>query len=177
LADWTPRPATGPAEPWEKKRDPDWDDPRFRLMDTGPFLNCTMRYPLGKGQQLVYKATVLKLDDASVVFDRCSLRVLAGWTGGFLNHSDRRFGLLNTPTPKGQMLFAVPPAPGWASPDGKWDSPGPFTRPLPEKWARYRGLYLNGEQVILHYTVGDRANHERDAGQDADRPGRPDAGG
>jgi hypothetical protein len=170
LADWTPRPATGQAEPWEKKRDPEWDDPRFRLMDTGPFLNCTMRYPLGKGDEMVYKATVVKFAEAGdgleqsvvggLVFDRCTLRVVAGWTGGFLNHSDRRFGLLNTPTPKGEMLFAVPPAPGWASPAGKWVAQGPFTRPLPENWARYRGLYLHGQDVIFHYTVADRTVYE-----------------
>ena len=30
-------------------------------MNTGPFLNCTMRYPFGKEQPFVYKATVVKL--------------------------------------------------------------------------------------------------------------------
>src|SRR5438874_13460928 len=64
LADWTPRPATGYAEPWEKATDKDWVDPRFREMNTGQFLNCTMRYPLGKGQETVYKATVVKLSAA-----------------------------------------------------------------------------------------------------------------
>ena len=55
LADWTPRPATGKAEPWEKATDKDWIDGRFRLMDTGPFLNCSMDYPFGKGKERVYK--------------------------------------------------------------------------------------------------------------------------
>lgn len=26
--------------------------------------------------------------------------------------------------------------------------------PLPKDWAHYRGLYLNGDQVVLSYTVG-----------------------
>src|SRR5690242_9830623 len=89
LADWTPRPATGFAEPWEKATDKDWIDPRFRTMNTGPALNCTMRYPLGKGQETVYKATVVKLGDkgdAGVVFDRSTMRLSAAWTGGYLNH-------------------------------------------------------------------------------------------
>src|SRR5262245_61626746 len=81
LADWTPRPATGKAEPWEKATDVDWIDARFRLMNTGPALNCTMKFPLGKGQETIYKATVVKLGDkgdAGVVFDRSTMRLTAG---------------------------------------------------------------------------------------------------
>ncbi len=159
LADWTPRPATGPAEPWEKATDKDWIDARFREMNTGPALNCTMQYPLGKGRETVYKATVVKLGDkgdAGVVFDRCTMRLAAAWTGGYLNISDRRFGLLNTPTPKGDMVFAAPAGPGWANPEGKWDAKGPFTTPLPKEWAKYRGMYLHGDRVIFSYTVAGR---------------------
>lgn len=158
LADWTPRPATGKAEPWEKATDKDWIDPRFREMNTGPFLDCTMRYPLGKTQEMVYKATVLKLGekgDAAVVFDRCTMHMAAGWLGGYLNHTDRRFGLLNTPTPKGEMLFATTAGPGWADPDGKGDAKvARFTKPLPESWVKYRGIYLSGDRCVLKYTVG-----------------------
>jgi len=160
LADWTPRPASGKAEPWEKATDKDWVDARFRTMNTGPALNCTMRYPLGKEQSTVYKATVVKLGekgDAGVVFDRSTMRLTAAWTGGYLNHSDRRFGLLNTPTPKGEMVFANPVGPGWADPDGNWDAKtARFTSPLPEKWARYRGHYLHGNRIVFSYTVSDR---------------------
>jgi hypothetical protein len=56
LADWTPRPAQGKSEPWEKMTDKDWIDPRFRDMNTGPALNCTLRYPHGKGTEVAYKA-------------------------------------------------------------------------------------------------------------------------
>ncbi len=160
LLDWTPRPATGFAAPWEKMTDKDWIDARFRDMNTGPFLNCTMRYPLGKGNETVYNATVVKLGakgEASVVLDRNTLRLGAAWAGGFLNHSDRRFGLLNTPTPKGDMVFAAPAGPGWADPDGKWDAKTkPFTAPLPKEWAKYRGLYVHGDNVVFSYTVGKR---------------------
>ncbi|MBN9121573.1 MAG: hypothetical protein J0I06_20900 [Planctomycetes bacterium] len=160
LADWTPRPALGHFEPWERATDKDWTDPRFREMDTGPFFDCTMRYPLGKGQQTVYKATVVKLGpkgEAAAVFDRNTLRLSAAWTGGFLNHSDRRFGLLNTPTPKGEMVFAAPAGPGWADPNGKWETAEKrFTAPLPKEWAKYRGLYVHGDRVVFSYTVGGR---------------------
>src|SRR5262245_25235482 len=159
LADWSPRPATGKAEPWEKATDKDWVDPRFRLMDTGPFFNCTMRYPLGKGNETVYKATVVKLSakgDASVVFDRCTMRLGAAWTGGFLNHSDRRFGLMNTPTPKGEMVFGLPKGAGWADFEGDWlVKAEQVTKPLPRWWMQYQGLYLNGDQTVFRYKIGE----------------------
>ena len=160
LADWTPRPALGHFEPWERATDKDWIDARLRVMDTGPFFDCTMRFPHGKAQHTVYKATVVKLGskgDAGAVFDRNTLRLTAAWTGGFLNHSDRRFGLINTPTPAGDMAFSTPAGPGWADPDGKWDAKvARFTAPLPKEWAQYRGLYVHGERVVFSYTVGGR---------------------
>ncbi|MCI0704502.1 MAG: hypothetical protein L0241_25895, partial [Planctomycetia bacterium] len=91
------------------------------------------------------------------VFDRCTLRLSATWTGGFLNHSDRRFGLLNTPTPKGTVQFATTAGPAWANANGKFDTKQThFTAPLPSDWAKYRGLHLHGDRVIFRYTVGTR---------------------
>jgi hypothetical protein len=156
LADWTPRPATGIAEEWEKAIEANWVDGRFRDMDTGPFLNCTMRYPLGKGHEMVYKATVVKLGDkGGVVFDRSTMRMAAGWARGWLQHSDRRFGLMNTPTPKGEMVFAAPEGAGWAASDGKWEAAWKPTRPLPSDWAAFRGLYLCGNRTVLNYRVDE----------------------
>ncbi len=158
INDWTPRPAGGKAEPFERMKDPDWDDKRFQATDTGPMLNCTFRYPFGTGQQMAYKATVIKLagGKAAVAFDRNSLKTVAGWTGGFVNISDKRFGLMNTPTPKGSVTFALPAIPGWADANGKWDAGTPrLTAPLPKDWAKYRGLYLHGDRVVVKYTVGD----------------------
>ena len=83
------------------------------------------------------------------------MRLSAAWTGGYLNHSDRRFGLMNTPTPKGEMVFALPTGPGWADPSGKWEATTkPFTTPLDPKWAKYRGMYVHGDRVVFSYTVG-----------------------
>ncbi len=158
LADWTPRPATGKAEPWEKATDVDWVDARFRTMDTGPVLNATFQYPLGQKKETVYKGTAVKLGKtAAVLFDRNTLRVACIWTGGWLNHSDRRFGLLNTPSPVGTVLFASPSGPGWASPEGAWTAKGSgVTTPLPKTWAQYRGHYIHEDRVVFAYRVGDR---------------------
>ena len=61
IADWTPRPATGPAEPWEKMRDPQWDDARFRSMNTGPFFDATFQYPIHGKPATVHKGTAVRL--------------------------------------------------------------------------------------------------------------------
>ena len=161
LEDWTPRPATGKAEPWEKATDKDWFDPRFRQMDTGPFLNATFEYPVGPSKEKVFKGTAIRLGpkgDAGVIFDRATMRLAAGWTGGWLLHSDRRFGLMNTPKPAGTMLFATPSQPGWALTDSPpWAGEGkPFTIPLPAAHARFLGLHVHGDRVVLAYRVADR---------------------
>ncbi len=158
IDDWTPRPAIGKGEPYERMKDPEWDDKRFQLTDTGPVLNCTFRYPVGKDQHMAYKATVIKLDGgkAGVAFDRNTMKMVAGWTGGYVNISPRRFGLLNTPTPKGQMVFALPAGPGWADPKGQWDAGVTrHTAPLPKDWAKFKGYYLHDDRVTLRYAVGE----------------------
>jgi hypothetical protein len=102
LADWTPRPATGQVEPWETKRDPAWDDTRFRQMDTGPTLNASIRVP---GGRLVTRGTAVKLGAAgTLVIDRGTGQVVGQWSGP-LKLSVKRFGLMNTPTPEGKPLF------------------------------------------------------------------------
>lgn len=154
LADWTPRPIG--KEPWERATDKDWIDPRFRTMDTGPVLNCTMDFPFGPGRQRVYKASVARFPDGKggAVFDRSTCQLAAAWAGGYLQHSDRRFGLLNTPFPVGKMLFAAPSGPGWANADGDWmPPPGRFTTPLPKAWVKFRGHYVRGDRVAWAYEV------------------------
>jgi type 1 glutamine amidotransferase len=158
LADpaWTPPPAAA-GEAWERATDVDWVDARLRQMDTGPTFNATMRYPHGRGQVPVHKATAIRIGEkgeGAVIFDRNQLRLAAGWTGGYLHHSDVRFGLLNTPTPVGKMVFSTASGPGWAGPKGTWSTTHPATLPLPRELGRYKGHYLSGKRVVLAYTVG-----------------------
>ncbi len=162
LADWTPRPAQGKAEPWEKMTDKDWIDPRFREMNTGPALNCTLRYPVGKGTEVAFKAIVIKLNekgDACAAYDRSTMQLVAIWTGGHLNHSDRRFGLLNTPTPKGTVLFSTAPRTAWSVEGAPAAGKPPFTAP-PDPEVKYRGHFLQDGRVVFRYTVGDRRVEE-----------------
>jgi type 1 glutamine amidotransferase len=141
IADWTPRPALGQAEPWERKKDPDWDDARFRLMDTGPFFNATMQYRGTRTQNvLVYKGLAVKLENGGAMFDRATCEWVAGWSGGFLNHSNKRFGLLNTPTPNGALRFV--------------STASRSTIPLPEK-GQYLGLHVHGNRVVVKFRSGN----------------------
>jgi hypothetical protein len=157
---WTPRPLAGDVPAHWKHTDKDWIDPRFREMDTGPFLDATVEYPLEGKRAKCFKGTAIRLGDKgelSVLFDRCQLRYAAGWSGGYLLHSDRRFGLLNTPKPAGELQWTTHSGPGWANPRGEWMASHPPTAPLPQEWAHFRGLTLYEKRVVLSYTVGETA--------------------
>ncbi|MBL8825246.1 MAG: hypothetical protein JNJ77_21845 [Planctomycetia bacterium] len=154
---WTPRPASGTFPDWEKAQEQSWVDGRFREMNTGPSFNATFQFPSWSGPELVYKGTALRLGDkgeAAVLFDRSQLRYACGWTGGYLQHSNVRFGLLNTPKPAGTIAFAHSPVPGWANASGKFDPVPPRTSALPSEWGRFKGLHLSGNRPVLEYEVG-----------------------
>jgi type 1 glutamine amidotransferase len=155
---WTPPTPVVAGEAWEKETDKDWVDGRFSKTDTGPYLNATIDYEGPKGKVRAYKGTAIKVGDrdkgeATVLFDRNTLRLAAAWTGGFLNHSSRRFGLLNTPTPNGKMLFGTSALAGWADDKGSFDSPHSPTGPLPKEWAKFKGVYLMSGQTVLAYSI------------------------
>ena len=161
---WTPPAPTGPAADWEKMTDKDWIDPRLRTMDTGPTFNATFDYPTWQGKAKVYKGTAIRIGDkgeAAVLFDRGQLRMACGWTGGYLNHSERRFGLLNTPSPAGEVAFTTGSGPGVSKEGGKWDGATVPTAPLPHKFGRFDGLSLSGNRVTLSYSSGDFMVHEQ----------------
>ncbi|MCU0703312.1 MAG: hypothetical protein MUF18_04905 [Fimbriiglobus sp.] len=166
IMDWTPRPAVGKGEPWERMTDPQWDDARFLKMDTGPAFNATFGLTtdvivnnrvVKQLNHIAYKGTAVKLTDGKnvgcVIFDRATCRIVAAWTGGFLQHSARRFALLNTPTmPAGaKLVFNTAPAAGWADVDGKFPAVTKPTAPLTH--LKYRGHYLNGDRVVFRYTA------------------------
>lgn len=155
---WTPRPASGTFPDWEKAQEKSWVDARIREMDTGPSYNGTFQYPGWSGQDYVYKGTALRLGEkgeAALLFDRCQLRYACGWTGGYLQHKDTRFGLMNTPKPAGTIAFANSAKPGWANSEGKFEPIPERTIALPETWGKFKGLHLHGKRPVLEYQVGD----------------------
>jgi hypothetical protein len=96
-------------------------------------------------------------NNATVCFDTDTMRMAAGWTGGFLDlHRCNISGPKGSgdATPPGPVAFSTPDAPGWAK-DGSFADPRKDGRgPLPKDWAHYRGLYRHGQSVVLAYSVG-----------------------
>jgi hypothetical protein len=161
---WTPPTPAVVAEPWEKETDKDWVDGRFSKMDAGPYLNATIDYEGPKGKVRSYKGTAIKVGtwgEGALVFDRNQLRMATAWTGGYLNHSSRRFGLLNTPTPAGTQMYTTSGLAGWANAKGEFVSTHPATAPLPHEWGKFKGAYLNGPRTILNYTIGETEIFDR----------------
>jgi glucose/arabinose dehydrogenase len=133
---------------------------RVADMDYGPFLSSTLSRSKSEKDAdiLAFKAISIKAGkDATLCFDTDLLRMAAGWTGGFLDlsltHLTTSKG--SFPTRAGGVLkFSTKVGPGWAKGEDFKD-PRPDARgPLPRDWAQYKGLYLDGDKVILSYSVG-----------------------
>jgi hypothetical protein len=104
------------------------------------------------------KGIAIKLgNDASVCFDTDLLRVSAGWTGGYMNFVGTTFNGAHGGWPylAGEQKFRTPMLPGWADEKGSFADPRsePFG-PIPAKQGRWNGLYVVGEPIVLHYTIG-----------------------
>ena len=133
-------------------------------MEFGPILSATVSAPWPKDAKgnanTTLKGIALHVGkDAALLFDTELLRVSAAWTGGFLNLLGTPFDGSHGPHPtvKGTMLFGTRPAPGIAKGDSFVD-PRPIPNgPLPREQGRYRGLYLDGDRVVLSYTAGNSA--------------------
>ena len=133
--------------------------PKGADMDYGPFLSSTLSR--GKSDKdadiLAFKGITIKVGkNAALCFDTDLLRMAAGWTGGFLDLSETHLTTSKGkwPTrPGGAPRILTKTVPGWAK-GGDFKDPRPDGRgPLPKEWGQYRGLYLDGDKVILSYTV------------------------
>ncbi|MBI3880688.1 MAG: hypothetical protein HY301_11590 [Verrucomicrobia bacterium] len=169
------KPAKKDAKKAEAKTDalgrpkPQYDDVILNSMDHGPFYSGVFN-----GRDLSLKGIAIKLDGgkAGIVFDTLTLRYGDGWTGGFIQiNGERTLGCNSTPV--GDLAFSTHPGPGWAK-GGAFDAPRPRYEstpghdkkhdvaahkgicdgPLPREWAKWKGIYRNGESVVLTYSVG-----------------------
>lgn len=142
-------------------------------MDYGPSLMNT--YEVGGDQiNIAYKAIAMRLDAGAggisrgnrwALFDHDTMRYVAAWTGkGFIDWKGIHFNGQHQVHPKlvGDVHFANPVGPGWANPaTGSFADPrfkGRDNRPygpLPNDWAKYRGVYQFGAHSIISYTIGD----------------------
>ncbi len=154
------------------------ETPRHEAMDYGPFLTASIENPRRKNSDngdgaATDKAVVVRLGkrEAAAAYDTDTLRLSGAWTGGWLALRGVTFDAVhgdNPGPPDGaSVLLETNPGPGWC-PDGAFADPrkveAPDARyaqrplgPLPATHAKYRGLFLHGERVILSYTVGKAA--------------------
>ncbi|MEI6714977.1 MAG: DUF6797 domain-containing protein [Verrucomicrobiota bacterium] len=143
---------------------PKWD------MDYGPFLNLTVQMP-GEAAGSTPKGIVIRVGaekEGTIAFDTDLLRCTGGWTGGFVDFKGVAFSGSHggNPGPVGNVAFRTSAVPGWSK-AGSFADPRPLPKgfgastipfgPLPSDWAKYKGLYRHGEQVVLSYTVGNAA--------------------
>ncbi|HET6252073.1 MAG TPA: DUF6797 domain-containing protein [Tepidisphaeraceae bacterium] len=146
---------------------------RWASMDVGTFFTSSLGIPRERGATTP-KAISIRLGKDrkhAIAFDTDLLRVSFGWTGDFIKIYDGREGLAQHPDVAGEVQFRTTAGPGWSKPvvmtpdataahadvdasafaDSRPDKLGP----LPAEWAKYKGLYVNGDRVILSYSVGD----------------------
>ncbi|MGB7161189.1 MAG: DUF6797 domain-containing protein [Tepidisphaeraceae bacterium] len=156
---WTPKPHLGKGD-LPREKEADWKDGRIRQSDTGPFYTAALlarkavpsddRTGL-PAEDMVTKALAIKLRStsgapaAAVMFDKDRMTLRCGWTGAFLHHSDRRYGLLEMPTIGGEIAFT--------NVTNAWESVSP-------EELEWKGLHRHGNDVVLSYRVAGRAIRE-----------------
>ncbi len=150
----------------------------WTTMDYGPLM--TMSIELGSSQNIAQKALIAQLDDrpggaargkAWFAFEHDTMRMAATWTGDFIDWNSILFNGKHGVHPRaaGTIRAFNPTGPGWANPaDGSFaDSMRVIGRdgrpygPLPSAWAKFLGHYRFGNEIILHYRVGETEILER----------------
>ena len=142
--------------------------PQYKKMDFGPALFWT--YQIAPGN-IAQKGLAIRLDDgpggvskgrAWMIYDHDTMRMATATTGDFVDWKGIAFdGSHGTHTSlTGDRHFVNPVAPGWASPEGKWDDVRLIGKdklrygPLPREWARFEGLYLHGGRAVIAASIG-----------------------
>lgn len=129
---------------------------KFDLMEFGAYQTGTVKANYPSNNNWAYKGVSIRLTpdkQAGICYDTEGLRVSCAWTEGFLTLPKGRDGLEGQQTASGKPHFGAKAGPGWAKGDD-WADPREKTfGPLPHDWARYKGLYVNGEKIVLKYEV------------------------
>jgi hypothetical protein len=128
------------------------------LPERGPFWSGTVLRTRGLASAMKGVAVTLGAAKTNyVVYDLDTLRLSAAWSGEFLEFGNTLTKIEWPPPPslKGTVAFETIPGPGWTDASGKLEDPRERQQgPLPKPWAHYSGLHVNGDQVVLRYTVG-----------------------
>lgn len=140
---------TGPEDDPTRQTDADWVDGRWQDTDFGSFLFGSIRTSKGMSP----KGVAVRTGTLAALFDTETLQWRSVWEGGFLELGGKRYGLTETPRPKGKMLWDQSVAPAWKGPEGWEDRRPGRIGPLSRDWARYLGMAVHGDRVLHHYQV------------------------
>ena len=122
---------------------------KWDATDLGPFHTGCFKI----NGQVTAKGIAIKVgDNSTVLFDPELLRVSAAWTGGFIKFPRGRGGLEGQISAAGEVKFSTPYLPGWSTGEIGDDPRDKHQGHLPAGVAKYRGLYDNGDKVVLSYT-------------------------
>jgi hypothetical protein len=126
------------------------------LQENFPFQGACISADFPKGNTAMKGLAIRVGNGASMLFDTELLRMAAGWTGQYITTRGVSFdgGHGGHPKINGEQKFGTRPLPGWLGARDEFKDPRsePFG-PLPADWSRYDGLYVNGMDVVLAYTV------------------------
>ncbi len=124
----------------------------------GPVWSGTVR---GKGRDatVAMKGLAITLsskEKAYICYDSDLMRPSLAWTGEFLDFGNTLTKIEWPPPPqvKGTPVFSTKEAPGFSMGDDYGDPRPRHQGPLPKDLAHYSGLYVDGDKVVLRYTVG-----------------------
>ena len=128
-------------------------------IERGPYYTGTIKSAFPAANNFAMKGVVISVGanrDVHLCYDTDLMRVSVAWAGDYLKFGKSQVEIVH-PQPSevaGKPLFGTLTGPGWAKDgnleDGRTNKQGR----LPTEWAKYRGLYLNGWNVVLKYTVG-----------------------
>ncbi len=136
------------------QKESDWVDARYAKVKFGPFVSGHIATPKG-GTHKGIAIRVGEKGQGTMVFDTDLCTWRAGWTGGFLKTDPSRYGLIRALKPDGKMVFTNPPTPGVADAKGTFADPRKLKHgPLPRTHARYKGLYVNENRIVVRYDLG-----------------------
>ncbi len=151
LSKWTPKSRQSTRFPYENEKDPDWVDHRYSKMDTGPFMNQSIKVP---GRGVIPKAIAVKARTdrhAHFIFNSETLNVESAWTGEFVALPPARFGILQTPSVAGAVKFLGPGKSKWILRKGNEQG----FKTVDESTSEFKSTLLLSNKVAMYYEIGD----------------------
>lgn len=140
-------------------------------MDYGPYMMGTFQID-EKISNTAQKGIMIRLDQGTggvtkgntwILYDHDTMRIATAYQGDFVNWRSIAFdGSHGTHLSiTGKPIITNTNSPAWRNPETKdWKDLRVIGRdgrrygPLPKSWIHYKGLYKNGNNIILSYTVG-----------------------